>query len=302
MFSSATLLRPLRNAAAGLLSLLAIILVVSSSFAKEPTAGPAIWKVEGGTAEIYLFGTFHLLPPDLEWQNETNTQAFAGSSTLVTEADTSDNEAMAQLILDYAFNPPGKTLRSYFTEAQADEIYVTLKQLGMSLDISSAYRPWFVSLQASMAAIMSMGFDPMSGVEQVLLAQANEAGMALAYLESGEEGIIALADHPDDLQVEMLLATVEELGQMDQIMAEMINAWASGDIDKVSRLMNAGMAETPELIEALLYKRNRTWVPRIEKLAKTEGKYFIAVGAAHLAGDQSVIELLESRGYEVHRQ
>jgi len=302
MFHFSVLTRPFRYAAVGLLTLLVIVTAGTSTFAAEPTAGPALWKVEGGKAEIYLFGSFHLLPADLEWQNDRITQAFMGSTTLVTEADTSDQEELAQLILDYAFNPPGQTLRSYFTETQAQEIDATLRQLGMSIDIFSTYRPWFVSLQASMAAIMSRGFDPMSGVEQVFLAQADKADMALAYLESGEEGIKALADHPDELQAEMLLATVRDLEQIDELMGEMIDAWSSGDSDKVGALMNAGMAEAPELIEALLHNRNRTWVPRIEKLAKSEGKYFIAVGAAHLAGDHNVIELLEARGYTVTRQ
>ena len=59
--------------------------------------------------------------------------------------------------------------------------------------------------------------------------------------------------------------------------------------------------ESPAVYEALLVKRNTDWADQIQTLLAGSGTTFIAVGAAHLAGEDSVQELLEARGVEVAR-
>jgi hypothetical protein len=265
------------------------------------TPGPALWKVEGGTAELYLFGTFHMLPGDLEWKNPAIDEAMMASGTLVLEADT-DADGVGELIKKHAFNPPGKTLRSYFTKAEARRIDAALKPWGISIKSASDLRPWFVGLQVGMSAMLALGFDPAAGVEAVLLADAGTQSMALDYLETAEAGILALADHPDNLQAKLLLAMIEDLDTIEETMGQMILAWSTGDVEMVAEILNGNMARTPELIEAVLFKRNRDWVAPLQGLLESEGRYFVAVGAGHLAGPSSVIELLEAKGYQVVRQ
>lgn len=290
-----------------LVTVLATVLVVlaicwSQHASNEPRPGPAIWKVEGGDAELYLFGTFHLLPRDLEWQNETIAAAMAASDTLVLEADTSNEAKIGALVQKYAFNPKGKTLRSYFKDDEVERIDAALKPWGMSVDGAAALKPWFVSLQAGLTAMFSLGFDPDSGVEQVFLAAAKENPMDLGYLESGEAGIRALADHPDQVQAKILLASIEDLVRIEQMMRQMIDAWSQGDVAAVAEILNTSMAKTPELIDAVLYKRNRNWIGPLKTMLESDGKYFVAVGAGHLAGENNVIELLENEGYRIVRQ
>lgn len=289
--------------------LLALCLIILSGFstlalaepASDPASGPALWKVEGGTADLYLFGTFHLLPSGLEWQTPQITRAMASSQTLVTEADTSGEE-VKELVQKYAFNPPGQTLRSYFTEDEVEIIDAAINPWGVSVQSASQLRPWFVGLQVGMTAIVSLGFDPAIGVEAVLLERAASASMTLKYLETGEAGILALADHSDDLQAKLLLAMVDDLGVIEETMDQMIVAWSTGQVESVAEILNGNMSRTPELIEAVLYQRNRNWIAPLSELLESDGSYFVAVGAGHLAGPNSVIELLEGEGYTVVRQ
>ena len=242
-----------------------------------------------------------MLPDDLEWQNPTITEAMGASGTLVLEANT-DAEDVGEIIQKHAFNPPGKTLRSYFTEAEARRIDAALKPWGISIESASGLRPWFVGLQVGMSAMLELGFDPAAGVEAVLLNDAGMQSMELDYLETAEAGILALADHSDDLQAKLLLAMIEDLETLEETMAQMTRAWSTGDVEGVAQILNGNMARTPELIEAVLFKRNRDWVAPLQVLLEDEGQYFVAVGAGHLAGPSSVIELLEAKGYRVFRQ
>jgi uncharacterized protein len=294
-----------------LIAFFGVFLSVSAGCSEEPmsqiSAGPALWKVESGGNKyvggtVYLFGTFHILPADVEWKTPVVMDALSGADFLVTEADTSDPNALAAIIQEYAINPGDKPLASYFTKKEAKEIDAVLNDLGLSIESASIYRPWFVALQASLVQMTKLGFDPAKGVEEVLRDEASASGKQFGYLESGADGILALAGHNDEIQSKMLLTTIEDLKVMDGALQAMLAAWATGDDVALDDLMNSSMASSPELIEAILFERNRKWIPKIEAMARREEHYFIAVGAAHLAGSNSVVEMLKAKGYVVTRQ
>ena len=57
--------------------------------------------------------------------------------------------------------------------------------------------------------------------------------------------------------------------------------------------------DAPAAYDALLVRRNANWAGQIETLLKGSGTAFIVVGAAHLAGADSVQSMLEARGVDV---
>ena len=54
-------------------------------------------------------------------------------------------------------------------------------------------------------------------------------------------------------------------------------------------------------LERLIYARNRNWMEPLETMLATNQENLVVVGAAHLIGDGSVLDLLERAGYEVER-
>ena len=81
----------------------------------------------------------------------------------------------------------------------------------------------------------------------------------------------------------------------------MLAAWMSGDVNAIGRTFNAEFKSSPELKEILLRRRNTNWSHWLERRMAQPGTVLVAVGAGHLAGDDSVIELLKRRGYRVKR-
>jgi uncharacterized protein YbaP (TraB family) len=81
----------------------------------------------------------------------------------------------------------------------------------------------------------------------------------------------------------------------------MIAAWASGDVAGIEALIAPKSEAEQAAIEVLLYQRNRNWMPAIERLLAENRENLIVVGAAHLVGDGSVLDLLEQAGYTVTR-
>ena len=71
-------------------------------------------------------------------------------------------------------------------------------------------------------------------------------------------------------------------------MNRMVDNWAKGDPDALAATMNESLKESPEVAKALLVDRNAKWAAWIAERMRTPGRVFIAVGAGHLAGPDSV--------------
>ena len=75
---------------------LAGIAALSPSVAQPAaTATPPMWRVADGDSEIFLIGTFHILPPGVEWKNDAYLEAFEKADNVYLEADTDTPNAQA---------------------------------------------------------------------------------------------------------------------------------------------------------------------------------------------------------------
>ena len=77
---------------------------------------------------------------------------------------------------------------------------------------------------------------------------------------------------------------VEDTDMLDQL----FTYWKTGQIEKLATLMNASLDGQDRIKAALLDDRNADWAEQIEDIMRGSGTVFIAVGAGHLGGDQSL--------------
>lgn len=83
---------------------------------------------------------------------------------------------------------------------------------------------------------------------------------------------------------------------------KLATAWRAGDAKTVEGLLMEGFTDAPEIAERLLFERNRNWVAPIERCLSEDAHCFVVVGAAHLAGPKSVVDLLRARRHTVVQQ
>jgi uncharacterized protein YbaP (TraB family) len=62
------------------------------------------------------------------------------------------------------------------------------------------------------------------------------------------------------------------------------------------------MKEYPAVYQRIVVERNRRWLPEIEKLIHDGSGAMLVVGAAHLVGQDGVIEMLKAKGYRVEQK
>ena len=262
--------------------------------------GPALWKVADEDTTIYLFGTVHVLPKELEWYDATIANALDGSDMIVTEIkmDKASEADLQQLSMKLGLLPPGTTLRSLLTPEQTATYEAGLAKLGAPPEAFDPVKPWLAGLTLSLLPLMQQGYDSNSGVEKILLAKAGTKPQGA--LETAEFQLGIFNNMPTEAQVAFMMEAVEGMDEIKPMLDRMVAEWAEGDAAELANIMNEGMTD-PAVAEALLYSRNANWAEWIDTRLDEPGTVFIAVGAGHLAGAKSVQDYLAQKGITVAR-
>jgi uncharacterized protein YbaP (TraB family) len=258
-------------------------------------ADPALWVVKDQDTTIYLFGTIHVLKPGLSWFDEGVKDAFDKSDSVMLEMVEPDQATQQSVILQKAVNPTGPTLTEQLPEDKRAAYAAAMTGIGVPPAMMDRFDPWLAAVQLSVGTLVKDGYDPASGAEKVITAAAKEAGKPVEGLETFDQQIGYFDGLPQDVQVKFLTQTVDELPEIKTSIEKMVGQWSKGDPDALGATMNEDMQKLPQLGKILLTDRNARWAEWIEKRMAQPGTVFIAVGAGHLAGPDSVQAFLAKR-------
>lgn len=262
--------------------------------------GPALWVIKDADSTLYLFGTVHLLRPTTAWGTPRVDAAFDSAEKLVLEISNPDDQAAVIPLVQQHGISLATPLSSLLTPDEITALDAAAKTLGLSAAQMDPFRPWFAALTLSVAPLAKAGYDPASGVELVLKARAEAAGKTVTGFETIDQQIRILAGFSEADQLDFLRGTLKDFETATVDLDRLVEAWAAGDVKAIETIGVEPMREDGEaLYEALLVRRNINWADQIETLLEGSGTVFIAVGAAHLAGDDSVQQVLKGRGVDV---
>jgi uncharacterized protein YbaP (TraB family) len=144
-----------------------------------------------------------------------------------------------------------------------------------------------------------MEFAPGEGVEEKLSVAAR--GKARVGLETLDEQLGFFDGLPEADQRALLAATLDGLPELKQQAGQLVRLWASGDTDRLAAQLNEDLRTTPRLAQLLLTDRNARWADWIAARLDKPGTVFVAVGAGHLAGSDSVQAMLAKKGLRAER-
>ena len=282
----------------------AAALMASASFAQgpKPDLDPAMWLVKDADTTIYLFGTVHALDGKGEWFNDEVKTAFDGSSELVMEIITpEDPAAVAPLLQKYAIDTSGKTLTSKLSPKHQKMFADKLSQIGLPPAALDRFRPFFAAMTLTVLDMQKLGISTDSGVEKVLTKAAKERRIGIGEVETMEKQMAMMGALEEKEQVRLLEATLEESAETKLTLDKMMSAWGKGDANGVAELLNKTNSDSPALYKLLIEDRNKAWAEWIDQRLDKPGKVFMAVGAGHLAGPDSVQRFLKDKGIASRR-
>ena len=268
------------------------------------TPRPALWRTGDGDTTIYFLGTVHVLPPSLNWRTPAIDKAVSEARAVYFETDLDPPQAeMEAFITRMGLYPAGQSLSDNLDAAQRRELAAAAAQLSVSMSQLDTMKPWLAMIALNQPLTLKAGYQPESGVERTLAPLIAAQHKQVRKLETVEEQLMAFAGLPEKVQVDYLLQSLKDIDRNSELLNRLVKAWVVGDVDQLEKLLiEDDVGEDPAVEQALLINRNQNWSLKLDRLVKTEpGTFVVAVGAAHLAGQDSVRAMLEAKGYTVER-
>ena len=268
-------------------------------------ATPAMWTVSDADSKLYVFGSIHVLPPNTDWRTPAFDSALATAPEVYFETDIGPL-GMAALAFKMITAEVAAAQHPWMAELSADQrqtLAAAIKPLGLDLDTAGRMPPWALEVQIGLGT----GAAPASATAQSDLTHGVDSTLQWelpkerkAYLETPGQQFDLIAGEPIGVQIDQLFQTIATSGTTTgPTLDSLTTDWESGNVDALA--FEAKEPGDQQSLQRLLYDRNQNWVPQIERLLQENREDLIVVGAAHLAGPGSVLDLLAKAGYTVTR-
>ncbi len=284
---------------------LAGLLVGAPVSAKAPqNAHPALWEVSDKDTTIYLFGTIHLLPDNFQWRTAKFDQAVQSSQQLIVETivDEKDPTKVMSAMASLAFNTPNlPPLIQRVPPQKRAALAAAVAKSGYPPNAFDRMETWAAAFILLGNQYRDMKLKGDEGVEAVLRNNFTNANKPVGELETNLEQFGFFDRLPEKAQDALLDGALDNSHAAVQEFSGMLKAWSKGDVKDIARTFDRDLSGSPDLANALIHQRNANWSNWIEERLSQPGALMIAVGAGHLAGNDSVIALLQRDGYKVRR-
>jgi len=268
----------------------------------EGAPRPAMWKVSDPDTTIYLFGTIHMLPKDFNWRTKKFDAAVASADTLVLEiADQQDQRKVAATFQQMATTPGLPPLPERIAAEQRPALSELMRKAKLVDGQLDSFETWAAALTLGVSLYNGIGATAEDGVERQLTVQFSKDGKPIEGLETTPQQLGYFDKMPETSQRVLLASIVQEAEESSDQFREMTSAWSRGDLKKIAMTFDDELRLSPELADVLLRQRNANWAGWLEKRLDQPGTIMVAVGAGHLAGKDSVVEMLEAKGLKVER-
>lgn len=272
--------------------------------ARARNDGPAIWIVKDEDSTLYVFGTVHLLPDDLVWQRDDLRQAFDESGTVFFEVDTGANGQIDATVLttSLGLRTDGLRLSDRLDNYQLNLLEAASNNGNLTVAALDGMKPWLAAEFLTFAAAQNAGLSADLSADEALKSRATRTGKNVIYLETMEDQVRASSDLPENIQLDILTETMEQFNRLGQDATEIAEQWSVGGTDYLTeKLIRPMKSRPPEVFNRLLRDRNRAWVTPLSQFMEDSGTGFVAVGTAHLLGEQSLLDELRAQGFRVSR-
>lgn len=279
-------------------------LAAASCLAVAPVkAEPALWVVADSDTTLYLFGTIHTLRPQDEWRSSRLDLALAEATELIVEVAKADDEAFMVGVIQQHGVDLSTPLNTKLPEACAQQLDAAVEEYGANAPGIQALQPWVAAMTLGQLRFGRAGYDVQLGVDFALMQWASERNVAVSGLETAESQIMRFAGLSQSLQTEFLCNTLEGLPELADKLDLVRAAWLEGDMEAIDSRLSGGLKmEHPELYQAIFVERNRLMADRLAERLQQPGVVFVAVGAGHLAGGESILAELSARGINAVRR
>lgn len=276
--------------------LILVLLAAAGAWAES-----SVWVVKGGKAAVYLAGSCHVLRASDHPLPAEFELAYARVRQVMFEVPPGDLEgpAYVQKLMAVAVYKDGTTLKQHLTPVVYARVEKFCRERNYPFEQYQMLHPWMLSMMLAIQEMARIGVEADYGVDRFFYQKAMKDGKATGGLETADEqlGFLTLMD--TSTGNEQVSETIDDLGQLDGKITDILKAWRAGDEAGIEAFNLSELKNYPQLYSKLIVDRNIKWVKKLEGLINGNQNTMVIVGVGHLAGVGSVADLLRKRGYQV---
>ncbi len=282
-----------------------ILLILFLSSIITQSHAQLLWEISGNGLEkkSYLYGTMHLGDERIYQFNDSLMPLFSQCDVFAGEIILEQSIMQSFGLLMQMQMRNDTTLRDLLPREEYGlvkrKLDKRLDAMGMLFfaDMIERIKPIFISMIMMDVELQSAGSVEKEPIDMYFQKIAKQKGMEVIGLETIKEQMDVFERIPLKTQAQMLYKEInaKKIEGENQLDA-MIELYARQEIDSLYELTSAGMDN--ETNKHLLIVRNHNMANRMEPIMKKK-TMFVGVGAAHLPGEEGVIDLLRKKGYEL---
>jgi len=225
----------------------------------------------------------------------------SGSLVVETIIDPKNPASLAAALAQLGLSPNLPPLSARVPADKRPALEAAIRASGYPAAVFDRMETWAAAFTLIGTQFKAIGLEGDDGVEATLKESFSTSGKPIGQLETNAEQLGFFDRLPEQAQRDLLLSALEEPANSRKQFNAMLASWARGDVKAMARSFNEELSGSPALKDALLSQRNRNWAGWIERRMAQPGTTMVAVGAGHLAGQDSVLDLLGKRGLKVTR-
>lgn len=264
-------------------------------------AEPPVWVIKDADSTITLFGSVHILPPDVDWRPKALDAALQGADDVWFEIpiDAASQLAASQAAIKRAMLPEGQSLGAMLEPATRARLARVAEAHNLRPAHLDKLRPWMADLVVSQSFVDKRGARASAGVEKVISGGLPD-GIERKAFETPDQQIAMLAGAPVKAQIAMLTETLRAIEEEPEGFDDIVSLWLKSDVGGMAREAIGPLKEaSPYFYEVLVRQRNAAWVGQIAERLAGSGDTVMIVGVGHLVGPDSVPAMLRARGVTV---
>ena len=264
---------------------------------------PPLWKIQKGAGTVYLFGSLHILPKDFRWGTPQIDAALGASDVFVFEVPLDDAalEEEKKFVLENGFYLDGRSLKTLLSATEFRRYSTVLRLAGLPAWQTEHFRPWLASVMLGLAYLHRGNVANLRGADETIVEYAQGHGKELRYLENVSDQMTLIMTGEERVQLKGLKSLIIRLPRARTQESVLRESWSSGDAEGFTKLIEGYFSGRDEAKERLVDRRNRDWITPIKQYLDAGNTTFVTVGAAHIGGEQGLLQLLCNEGFDVER-
>jgi uncharacterized protein YbaP (TraB family) len=268
----------------------------------NPAVKGLLWEIKSASNTAYLFGSIHLAKVDFYPLPSSVEVAYLQADTLAVEIDATDSAASAKAMPMLTYSAPDN-LKKHLSKATWKSLQSVA---GDAIEQFQGFKPAMVATGLAIGVFEKQGYDAAYGIDLHFLKRAKTDKKRVVELESIEFQARVLGGLSDKDGDALLRQTVDGIlsGEMQRETDAMINTWKSGDAGALATLMREAASKdagSKKIMKLLLDDRNIGMAQKITSMLASGKKLFVVVGAGHIAGLNSITDILQKQGLQIRQ-